>query len=100
MTTYLLLNIVFFISLVMFMPKKFSKPGHAWLYTLIGIFILTAIFDPLLVSFHIIGYTASKILGVKWFGAPIEDFFYALYAACIIPLVWNKLGEKNETSHK
>lgn len=94
--TYLILNLLFFITLIMFLPKKFKKVPKAWWVTLAGLIVLTAIFDPLMIYLHFFQYTPSKIIGLTFFGAPIEDFFYAIYAACIVPLVWNRLGEKNE----
>ena len=93
MTTYLFLNLVFFITLVMFMPERFSTPPRAWWITLAGLLILTAIFDPLIIYFNIVEYAPTKILGLHLLGAPIEDFFYAVYATCIVPLVWNRIGE-------
>ena len=96
MTTYLILNIAFFFSLVLFLPKAFNKPTKAWLFTLFGLVILTAVFDPLMISLNFFEYAPSKIIGIKFLGAPIEDFFYALYAACVVPMVWNKLGEQRE----
>lgn len=96
MTTYLLLNLVFFVTLLMFLPKRFAKLPKAWWLTLAGLLLLTAVFDPLIIHFDIVAYDPSKILGIHMFGAPIEDFFYAVYAACIVPLIWNKIGEKRE----
>jgi len=91
--TYLFLNLIFLITLIAFIPKEFKKIPIAWWFTLGGLLVLTAIFDPLIIYFNIVEYAPEKILGLKLFGAPIEDFFYALYAACIVPLVWNRLGE-------
>jgi len=96
MITYLVLNLLFLLTLAMFIPTKFTKPSKAWWATLIGLITLTAIFDPIIVNLDIVDYTDAKTLGVTFFGAPIEDFFYAIYAACIVPLVWNRLGEKHE----
>ena len=93
--TYLFLNLIFLATLIMFIPKHFKKPPLAWWITLGGVLVLTAIFDPLIIYFNIVEYNPEKILGLKLFGAPIEDFFYALYASCVVPLIWNRLGEKN-----
>ena len=98
MMTYLVLNLAFLVTLLMFIPKTFKKPPTAWWITLGGLILLTAIFDPLIIYLHIVDYDPAKILGLRLFGAPIEDFFYALYAACIVPLVWHRLGEKKEDS--
>ncbi|MBC7459467.1 lycopene cyclase domain-containing protein [Candidatus Saccharibacteria bacterium] len=94
MMTYLFLNLLFLLTLLMFIPKKFKKPPVAWWITLGGLVILTALFDPLIIYFSIVDYDPTKILGIRLLGAPVEDFFYALYAACIVPLIWNRLGEK------
>ena len=96
MITYLLLNVAFLLTLIMFAPKKFKKPPLAWWMTLYGVFLLTLIFDPIIILLHIVAYNPDKILGFNLLGAPIEDFFYALYAACVVPLIWNRLGEKRE----
>lgn len=95
MFTYLLLNLFFLLTIVLFLPKKLSKPGKAFWLTLVIVLALTTIFDPIIIGLDIVGYDTSKLLGVFIFGAPIEDFFYAVYAVCIIPLVWNKLGENH-----
>lgn len=99
MITYLILNVLFFLTLVMFIPTKFTKPSKAWWITLIGLLVLTAIFDPIMIHLDLFGYNESKILGVSFFGAPIEDFFYAIYAAAVVPLIWNRIGEKNQEKH-
>ena len=97
MFTYLLLNLFFLLSLLLFLPKKLSKPGKAFWLTLVIVLALTTIFDPIIIALDIVGYDTEKLLGLFIFGAPIEDFFYAVYAACIVPLVWNKLGERHAT---
>lgn len=94
MTTYILLNLLFILTLLMFIPRTLTRPPKAWWLTLVVVVALTAIFDPIIIALDIVAYDPSKILGLYWFGAPIEDFFYAIYAVCIVPLVWNKLGER------
>jgi len=94
--TYLILNVLFLLTLVMFIPKRFTKPPRAWWFTLYAVFLLTLIFDPIIIVLHVVAYNPAKILGFNLLGAPIEDFFYAIYAACVVPLIWNRLGEKHE----
>jgi lycopene cyclase domain-containing protein len=94
MTTYLFLNLVFLATLIMFLPKKITRPTKKWWITLGVIVLLTAVFDPIIIALGIVDYDPSKILGILWFGAPIEDFFYAIYAVILVPLVWNRLGER------
>ena len=94
MYTYIFLNVLFLLTLVMFIPKKFKKPSLAWWITLHSVFLLALVFDPIIILLHVVAYNPTKLLGFNLLGAPIEDFFSALYAACLIPLVWNRLGEK------
>lgn len=100
MITYLILNLAFFVTLVMFMPNRFKKIPKAWWVTLGGLLVLTLVFDPLIIYLNIVDYNPDKVLGLYLFGAPIEDFFYAVYAACIVPLVWNRLDEKDKEKSK
>lgn len=53
--------------------------------------ILTIIFDNLLIYLHIVGYNVDTLLGVYIGVAPIEDFFYAVLAAFLIPSLWHTL---------
>lgn len=97
MFTYLLLNLFFMLSLILFLPKNLSKPSKAFWLTMVIVLALTAVFDPLIIALDIVGYDTEKLLGLFIFGAPIEDFFYAIYAVCVVTLVWNKLGERHAT---
>ena len=94
MWTYLILNLVFLASVIFFLPKTLSKPKKAFWLTLAVVVALTALFDPIIVALDIVGYDSAKTLGLRFFGAPIEDFFYALYAVIIVPLIWNFLEDK------
>lgn len=95
-----MLNLLFLVTLVMFIPSRFTKIPKAWWVTLGGLLVLTLIFDPLIIYFNIVDYNPDKIVGIMLFGAPIEDFFYAVYAACIVPLVWNRFDEKDKEKGK
>lgn len=95
MTTYLFLNLLFLVTIIMFLPNKVTRPTQVWWLTLLIVVALTAIFDPIIVGLGIVDYDPEKILGVRLFGAPIEDFFYAIYAVIIVPLIWGRLGERH-----
>jgi small toxic polypeptide LdrA/B/C/D len=92
--TYLTLNILFMVVAILLIgiPKYSSRRLFAGV--IIILFILTLIFDSMLVSFHIISYTQFKIVGLHLGTAPIEDFFYPLLAAIIIPKIWQRIGHK------
>ena len=55
--------------------------------------MLTAVFDTIMISAGFFSYPETKILGVHIGKAPLEDFFYPLAAALLIPAVWSKLGK-------
>lgn len=94
MTLYLILNILFLVTVLALLPKISIRPTKAWWVTLFIVVGLTAIFDPIIIALHIVAYNPATTLGVYWFGAPIEDFFYAIYAVMVVPLLWNRLGRR------
>jgi len=96
MFTYIVLNLIFLMTLIFFVPKKLQKPSRAWWMTLAVILALTLIFDPIIIAAGIVDYNPDLILGIRLFGAPIEDFFYALYAVCLVPLVWRYFGPRHD----
>jgi lycopene cyclase domain-containing protein len=96
--TYIVLNLLFLLTAILFLPKKLSKPRRAFWITLLVVIVLTAMFDPIIIALDIVDYDTSKTLGITWFGAPVEDFFYAVYSVIIVPLIWHKLGESRHAT--
>jgi lycopene cyclase domain-containing protein len=94
MATYLILNCVFIIALVLFLRIPMSVPGKKRLVVLGILLTLTLVFDSLLVGVGIVGYDTSKILGIYAGHAPIEDFFYSVLAVILIPFLWKQLERK------
>lgn len=95
MATYLLINCAFLVVTFLMLRIRPHKPSRRWIAVLVVLLILTMIFDSMLVYFSFIDYAPDKILGMRIGFAPVEDFFYAIYAAIIVPLFWNRLGRKN-----
>ena len=62
-------------------------------WTMVVLIAATAIFDSAIVGFGIVGYDEAKILGITIGNAPIEDFFYAVLAGVIIPIIWQWKGK-------
>ena len=60
--------------------------------TLMGVLVLTAVFDNVLVATGIVGYDAKLIAGVFVGVAPIEDFAYAVAAVVLLPSLWRLLS--------
>jgi lycopene cyclase domain-containing protein len=50
------------------------------------------VFDSFIVSLGIVAYDHTKLLGLSIGSAPIEDFFYAILAGFMIPLLWKLTG--------
>lgn len=95
MATYLLVNIVFMVLILAFVRIGIHTPSKKWWVVLGVLVLLTAIFDSVLVYFEVVGYDLDKILGIYVGFAPIEDFFYAIFAAIVVPWAWNNFGDKN-----
>lgn len=57
-------------------------------------FVLTAIFDNVIIGTGIVAYDESLISGIKILYAPIEDFAYTLVALVLVPSVFNFLRTK------
>jgi lycopene cyclase domain-containing protein len=96
MATYLILNIVFTIVILLALGVRRITPSRAWMTTVIIIVILTAIFDSMIVGLSIVSYNHDKIMGIFVGLAPIEDFFYALFACIIVPFLWNGFSIKKD----
>jgi lycopene cyclase domain len=58
-------------------------------YAAILMFTLTAIFDNVIIGTGIVAYDEDKLLGLKIFYAPIEDFAYAAVALVLVPSLFN-----------
>ena len=92
--TYLLVNIIFLVCIMVMFMQHLVKPSKVWWITLVALLILTAIFDSIIVLADIVGYNDQKILGIFVGAAPIEDFFYAVLATVIVPALWKLFGTK------
>lgn len=95
MATYLIVNVVFLLIVMLMLRVKPVLPSRAAMITLAMLLVLTAIFDSMIIAFDIVGYDQAQILGIYIGRAPIEDFFYALMAAIVVPTLWNSLGRRS-----
>ncbi len=94
MLTYIILNTVFLLLILAICKVKPRKPSRAWWLMFIALITITLIFDSLMISLGFFYYEPEKILGIIIGRAPIEDFFYAILAAILIPVLWYKLEKK------
>lgn len=94
MATYLIFNLLFLTLLMLFMRVRPRRPSRGWWVMLVVLLVLTAVFDSLIVYYQVVGYDALKILRIYVGAAPIEDFFYAVAAALIVPTLWVRSGSR------
>jgi len=97
--TYLVLNLLFMACIIVLLVRSIRKPSATWLITLGGLLILTLIFDNLAIWAGIFTYSPEKILGIYLGFAPVEDFFYAVCAVIIIPLLWKWFERVEKDRH-
>jgi lycopene cyclase domain-containing protein len=69
------------------------RPGPlVWAAVLLA--ALTTVFDTLMIAADLYVFDPDRILGVYVWGAPIEDFAYALAAVMLMPALWTWLGRR------
>lgn len=56
---------------------------------------LTVVFDTLMIRVGLYVFDPAKILGVRIWGAPLEDFAYAVAAGVAMPVLWTVLGRRS-----
>jgi lycopene cyclase domain-containing protein len=55
---------------------------------------LTTVFDTLMIAADLYVFDPDLILGVYVWGAPVEDFAYAIAASMLLPALWTWLGRR------
>ncbi|HEY0187365.1 MAG TPA: lycopene cyclase domain-containing protein [Cellulomonas sp.] len=66
----------------------------ALVWTAAGLCALTIVFDTAMIAADLYVFDPGKILGVRLWGAPLEDLGYAIAAAVAMPVVWTVLGDR------
>ena len=91
MATYLILSSIFLAIAIAIVLLSNWRPNRVWLIGLFVLIILTLIFDSLIILFDIVGYDINRISGIYIWEAPLEDFFYTVVAALIVPVLWHSV---------
>ncbi|MGW6130427.1 lycopene cyclase domain-containing protein [Cellulomonas sp. NPDC055163] len=68
--------------------------GWAVVATVLLLCVLTAVFDTIMIDVGLYEFDPAKILGLHVWGAPVEDFAYAIAAAVGMPVLWTVLGRR------
>jgi len=63
-------------------------------WTVVHLCVLTAVFDTIMIDAGLYVFDPDKILGRYIWGAPLEDFAYAIAAAVGMPVLWVALGRR------
>lgn len=98
--TYLLLNAVFLtIALAVWLiaiglGRLNRRMIAASAIALVIVFILTAVFDNVMIAIGLFSYDPAHHLGILIGRAPIEDFGYPLAAALLLPALWGLFAER------
>lgn len=63
----------------------------AVLVTIAALFLLTAVFDTIMIATGLFHYSPGHLLGLHIGLAPVEDFTYPLAGALLLPALWSAL---------
>ncbi|MBN9605647.1 MAG: lycopene cyclase domain-containing protein [Actinomycetales bacterium] len=93
--TYLLIDLPFLAVAIVVAAVAWVRGRRAsraaWALAAVGVLVLTAVFDNVLVGTGIVGYDPALISGVRIGVAPIEDFAYAVAGLLLLPALWDLL---------
>ncbi|WP_448630437.1 lycopene cyclase domain-containing protein [Cellulomonas soli] len=94
MTNIVLNALVLLVLVAVSVPvlRRLRAAPLAW--TVVALCVLTMVFDTLMIRVGLYVFDPDKILGVYLWGAPLEDFAYAIAAAVGMPVLWTALGER------
>lgn len=75
------------------------RPAHlgAIAVTIVVLFILTAVFDTVMIATGLFHYSPDHLLGVHIGLAPLEDFAYPLAGAVLLPTLWAALRARRRS---
>ncbi|MGP6173199.1 lycopene cyclase domain-containing protein [Corynebacterium sp. A21] len=78
------------LALVLWVLRRNSLPRQVAVTAIVGaaLLVLTALFDNLMIWAELVGYGDSQRLGAQVGLVPIEDFFYPIFVALIVPAFW------------
>lgn len=62
--------------------------------TLAALFVLTIVFDSLMIYADLFRYDESQLTGVRLLLAPVEDLAWPLVAVLLLPALWELLPRR------
>lgn len=88
--TYLLISLPFLI--VGLAVAAWRRQYVVTAVVAVVLIVLTIVFDNLMIWAELVGYGDEQRLGLHIGLVPVEDLFYALFVALIVPAVWPHRG--------
>ncbi len=99
--TYWLLNAVFLALVVALattaLVMRRAPHWRAIAVTAGILLVMTAVFDNVMISVGLVGYSADAISGAFVGVAPLEDFAYTIAAVVALPSLWALLGSRHRS---
>ena len=90
MATYLILNLIVLVLLGTGVIVLRARPNKYAFIALVVLLILTAVFDNAIIWAGVVAYDPTKYLNQFIGAVPIEDFFYPIAAALLVPVLWQR----------
>jgi lycopene cyclase domain-containing protein len=94
--TYWALNCIFLAAVVivaLLAVRRVRWPALG--LTLAVLFVMTAVFDNIMIAVGLVAYNESLISGAFIGIAPLEDFAYAIAAVIGLPSLWALFGRRD-----
>ena len=86
------------------LPLLDRRPGNPWpdgrsvAITAAALFVLTAVFDNVMIGAGLFHYSPEHLTGLRIGLAPLEDFAYPLAAAILLPSLWTVLRRRRRAT--
>lgn len=94
---YLLLNFVFtLLALAIAWPLRRKLNWRIVAVVFVALSLMTLIFDNMIVANGIVAYEESKILGLRLWFAPIEDWGYVVVGCWLIPAIFKFFSRNSD----
>ncbi len=98
MATYAIIGVVYIIACVLIFKIYKIKRPHAAFVAFFAVSILTIHFEPTMINLGLFEHDSAKLLGVHLLGViPIEDMLYVLFAAIVVPSLWDRFKAAEQT---
>jgi len=79
------------VAIVLSIATRHRPRLAAMIVTIVVLFLLTAVFDTIMIATGLFHYSPDHLLGLHIGLAPLEDFAYPLAGAILLPALWAAL---------